>query len=507
MSKSLGFRFNVFAVSVITLLLSLFGVYDYVTTSNSVNQKMDSDIAVLVESLQGTLPSLIWNYQNEQMKNALAAAIKNSNVTGLLVYEGDKPTVGFIRNKTDEYIENTDSNALGEAAITKTLQYHDDDKINDVGRLVVVKNIAFVEDQKRQAVYNSIVRILVLGFLVSVSINILLANLVKSPLNKITDALRDIASGDGDLTQRLHIERSDEVGEVALYFNNFVDKIHLSMQQVESSTGEINNTVDTVNANAKENLLAVERAKEETDMVATAITQMSASAHDVANNARETSQSAINADTETKNTQRVIQETSDSISALAEEVQEGATVMSSLKGDVNSIVGVLDTIRGIAEQTNLLALNAAIEAARAGDQGRGFAVVADEVRALAARTQESTRQIQATIAKLESGSDQAVDVMKRSTERSIETVDKVGKAMLSLDRIAEAISNINDMSSQIATAVEQQTHVTEEISNNVTTIANVIEDTAVGARQTSEASASLAGNARTLRAMVGQFRL
>jgi len=508
MTHSLSFRFNLFAVSIITLILSLFGAYNYYDTSKSVNERMDVAISVLLDSLGETLPDLIWNYETEGLERSLNSAIKNSNITGILLYEGENPTAGFYRDDNGDFVANTDLDLLGSATVSSVLQFTDDlGASQDVGKLVVAKNIGFVEEQKQKAVIDAILKIVILGLLVSLSITALLAKLVKAPLNKITNALHDISEGEGDLTQRLEIERDDEVGQLARYFNDFVEKIHLAMRQVESSTAEMNQTVEIVNLNAQENTTAVERAKLETDSVATAITQMNASAHDVANNALEASQSAKIADVETKKAQEVVQETSDAIRSLASEIEEGANVMTSLKSDVNSIVSVLDTIRGIAEQTNLLALNAAIEAARAGDQGRGFAVVADEVRALAARTQESTSQIQSTIEKLEGGSDHAVDVMHRSTERSSETVERVAKAIESLNNIADSMSNINNMSAQIAAAVSEQTNVSEEINTNVSSIASVIQDTSDGAHLTSEASLSLAENSAQLGQMVGQFQL
>jgi methyl-accepting chemotaxis protein len=279
------------------------------------------------------------------------------------------------------------------------------------------------------------------------------------------------------------------------------------MQLVDNAANEVTKTVETVSENAKNSLNAVTHVQSDTDQVATAINEMNSTSHEVATNAQQVSQAAQNADEETIKTQNIVNQSSESITELSAEIISGSEVMSSLKGDVSGIVGVLETIRGIAEQTNLLALNAAIEAARAGEQGRGFAVVADEVRALAARTQESTGEIQTMIEKLEKGSEKAVSVMERASEKSHQTVEKVQHAIESLNNINAAISTINNMSTQIATAVEEQTHVSEEINKNVVNIVNIIQNTSDSASGTAEASANLSDHARSLSELVGQFKL
>lgn len=252
---------------------------------------------------------------------------------------------------------------------------------------------------------------------------------------------------------------------------------------------------------------AVTRVQDDTDQVATAINEMNASSHEIAGNATHVSESAQIANTETKDSKRVVENTRSSINQLAKEIDSGVLVITSLKEDVGGIVGVLDTIRGIAEQTNLLALNAAIEAARAGEQGRGFAVVADEVRALASRTQVSTSEIQSMIEKLEIGSEQAVEVMERSSGQSKSTVNQIQIAIDSLQKISESIDSIDNMSTQIATAVEEQTSVSGEINNNISNIVGTVQSTSETADSTATATNDLDNSAKQLSELVGQFKL
>jgi methyl-accepting chemotaxis protein len=507
MNQSLSLRFNLWAISIITLILVGFGMFDYRSTSVSLNERMDSDLDVLRESLSTTIPASLWNFETDQVSRSLQSAIKNSAIVGVMVLEGGNPVAGYIRSPDGTATEITDASLLGGEAIASTLEFVEGGAVNEVGQLLLVKNSGFIEEQQRAAINQTIIEILILDLLVALSLRYLVKRLVKTPLNDISEALKDIASGDGDLTQRLRIQRRDEIGRVARYFNTFVDKIQSSMQLVDESAREVTKTVDLVSVNAEENLNAVTQVHSDTDQVATAINEMNSTAHEVANNAQQVSQAAQDANLETVNTQGIVNQASEAIAELSSEITSGTNVMSSLKGDVNGIVGVLETIRGIAEQTNLLALNAAIEAARAGEQGRGFAVVADEVRALAARTQESTGEIQAMIEKLEQGSAQAVTVMERSTEKSTQTVERIQNAIESLNNISVSISTINDMSTQIATAVEEQTHVSEEINKNVSNIVNIIQNTADSANGTAQASSILSDHARSLKDLVEQFKL
>ncbi|WP_196161122.1 methyl-accepting chemotaxis protein [Reinekea sp. G2M2-21] len=507
MKQSLIWRFNLSAIAIITVILVSFGVYDYQSESAELNKRMDADLAILSDSLNETIPPSLWNFESEQVNLTLASAIKNSAIVGVMVLDGDKVLSGFVRSPDGEVTEANDASALKGQVQETQLSYEEGGTVYEVGRVLLAKNVAEIEMQQQRAVRQAIFQIVILDLLVAISLSTLVQRLVKTPLKEISDALEDISSGDGDLTQRLRIQRKDEIGLVARFFNVFVEKIQHSMQLVDDSAREVTKAVDTVTQNAEENLNAVKQVHQDTDQVATAINEMNSTAHEVANNAQQVSQSAQHANQETLNAQGIVNQTSESIAELSSEIIEGTGVMSSLKGDVNGIVGVLETIRGIAEQTNLLALNAAIEAARAGDQGRGFAVVADEVRALAARTQESTGEIQAMIEKLEKGSEQAVSVMERSSEKSSKTVERVQHAIESLNNISNAISNINDMSTQIAAAVEEQTHVSEEINRNVLNIVNIIQSTADSANETAQTSSILSDHAESLSTLVGQFRL
>ena len=234
---------------------------------------------------------------------------------------------------------------------------------------------------------------------------------------------------------------------------------------------------------------------------------MNATAQEVARSATQAASSAKSADDEAGLGREVVGQAVVSINTLAGEVERAAGVIERLEKDSGQIGTVLEVIRAIAEQTNLLALNAAIEAARAGEQGRGFAVVADEVRSLASRTQQSTEEVNRIIEQLQAGTREAATVMEQSRAQASASVERASRAGESLNAIARAVGDINEMNAQIASAAEEQSAVSEEISRNVTNISEVGQQSAEGTRQLKVAAEELAGLSAHLQAMVGQFRI
>lgn len=235
--------------------------------------------------------------------------------------------------------------------------------------------------------------------------------------------------------------------------------------------------------------------------------EMAATVKEVAENVGNSAAAAHTANLETKEGRSLVNNTVENINHLAESINSAAEVVARVEQGSNEISKVLDVIRGIAEQTNLLALNAAIEAARAGEQGRGFAVVADEVRTLASRTQESTTVINQIIEKLQSGTSRSVAAMSDSRNQAVAVVDKATLADTSLQSIESSVAQINAMSTQIATAAEEQTAVAEEMSRNITRISDSATQNATGAVQTAQAGEELASIAVKLQGLVSAFRI
>ncbi|WP_038088127.1 HAMP domain-containing methyl-accepting chemotaxis protein [Acidihalobacter prosperus] len=330
---------------------------------------------------------------------------------------------------------------------------------------------------------------------------------ITRPLNRTVATLRDIAEGEGNLTARIETHARDELGDLAQAFNTFVGKIQTLVVQVARSIDELGAAAGRVEDITRETHGGAARQQNESGLLATAITEMAASADEVARHAAEAAQSAERAGDSSRSGRGVVDDTTRAIESLAARVEDASRVMNRLGKDSERIGEILDVIQGIAEQTNLLALNAAIEAARAGEQGRGFAVVADEVRGLASRTQEATGQIQQMVERLQGGAHDAVDTIGQSAEAAREVVVQATQARGALGDIATAVTTITDMNAQIATAATEQQTVAEEINRNIVAINGIAEETAAGTRQLESASAQLADIAQRLQRLVGQFRI
>ncbi|CAJ1795058.1 methyl-accepting chemotaxis protein [Aeromonas salmonicida] len=348
------------------------------------------------------------------------------------------------------------------------------------------------ENNMHDSLQSSVLLILVILGITLVA-TVVIGNRVTRPLADAVQALNDIADGEGDLTQRLKVQSNDEIGQLATAFNRFVERIQSVVSQVGETSNHLFSAVEKLHSLSEHYDHQMQGHSRETDQVVTAVTEMSSTAQEVA-------ASASNA------ARGVVGTAINSINRLVGEVHTASGVIEQLAHETGKIGSVVEVIRGIAEQTNLLALNAAIEAARAGEQGRGFAVVADEVRSLAGRTQQSTKEINEMLQRLQSGVKQAVDLMQASEERSQETVQEASHIATSLDSMVMAVSTINDMNIQIATAAEEQHAVSEEINKNLVAIQQIVSELTDAAVESNSTTRDLASTGDKLRKLVSQFR-
>ncbi|WP_019611890.1 methyl-accepting chemotaxis protein [Thioalkalivibrio sp. AKL7] len=353
----------------------------------------------------------------------------------------------------------------------------------------------------------TVVMVGVIAVVLGVLLAWFLTRSIVRPLCQTVERLDDIASGEGDLTRQLEVSGRNELGDLAVVFNRFVEKIRVLIQQVAAGSDQVAAASNELSATSEETNEQVRRQKAETDQVATAMNEMTATVQEVARNAADAAAAAQATDQDAVAGQQVVQKTVTAINGLSRQVDNAAEVVTRLSQDAEQINKVLEVIGDIADQTNLLALNAAIEAARAGEQGRGFAVVADEVRTLASRTQDSTHEIQQMIERVQSGTREAVQAMEDGRSKAHESVEQVNLAGESLNAITQSVTRISDMNTQIASAAEEQSTVAEEINRNVANITEVLDQTAAGSEQIRNASEELSKLASQQQERVGQFKV
>ncbi|RRV34582.1 methyl-accepting chemotaxis protein [Stutzerimonas stutzeri] len=357
---------------------------------------------------------------------------------------------------------------------------------------------------------SSLTTMLIIGVLIAVAGLLaiwLISRRITRPLRDMVVMLDNIGQGEGDLTQRLHIDSRNELGQIATGFNTFLTRLQGMISGVVGSVQKVSDASEHTADIAIRTDKGVQTQLAEIELVATAVHEMTATAQDVARNATQAAEAASHADRAANQGRHIVQDTGATITELAGEIGRAVDVVQTLARDSENIDAILVTIRSIAEQTNLLALNAAIEAARAGEQGRGFAVVADEVRNLAQKTQQATGEIQQMIQQLQNGTRDVVQVMEQSQSRTQRSVEQADAAAEALQAITQAVSLINDMNNQIASAAEEQSAVAEDINRNVTNIGQVAQDVAGGAEEASQASAGLTRLAEQQRRLINQFKV
>lgn len=334
-----------------------------------------------------------------------------------------------------------------------------------------------------------------------------IGNSILNPTRAATELMKDIAHGEGDLTQRLDSSGQDEISRLSRYFNQFNEKMQHSLQEVHSNSAKVLEHADSVASASESAQTFTELQNDNTTQVATAMEQMTSQIREVSNNAEAAEQAANDSIKNTSEGKKIVSETINHIEELSSNIDNVSTVISSLAIETESIGSVLDVIRGIADQTNLLALNAAIEAARAGEQGRGFAVVADEVRTLASRTGQSTDEIQAMIQKLQTGAQNAVNAVKISQEISTNTVAQASQADNSLSEIDRLMQIISDMNSQIARAAEQQSQAADEVNQRINELSGMTDESVATTLQLTDASQQLKTSSHDMSDVVNRFKL
>ena len=506
LTNSIKLKLNISFVVLVSLLLGMSGFYGYTQQKQQLEEQFSQQTTASLNRLLGSLPEAVWNYETELTANIIQSEMSAQGIRSIIAWSGDDLVYGSL--KQGEELSQTDkAPIIFSAELSQDLSFTEDDTVKTVGKVSVFTDESHIQVLLDKQLIQILLEIVLLDIILVVCLSWLLSSSVLVRLSEVTLAIADIAEGEGDLTCRIDNKSKDELGQLCDSFNLVIQKLQKVMLEVSSDAEQLTQTAKHTSNITEQTTHGVQNLKSETTQVATAIHQMSATTVEVANNAALAAKSAQLAQQETTRGKETLDITVREISELAEAIGEAEAVIKHVAEDSNSISSILDVIRGIADQTNMLALNAAIEAARAGEQGRGFAVVADEVRTLAQRTQEATEEIQKTIEKLQTGTQEAVTVSERALEQTTQVVTSAEKTGEGIQEITNSIEEIATFTTQIADATEQQSSVANEVDQNVINISNITDETAEGAEETARANEQLAQLSVNLQKVVNQFKV
>lgn len=374
------------------------------------------------------------------------------------------------------------------------------------GAYEIVVPLAGLDDQVAAFVGGTLAYVIPAGLAVCGGFAFLLRNLLTKPVKHLVASMQDIATGDGDLTKRLALQRRDEIGQLGHWFDKFVESIQNVIRQISAAADGVAAAATQIAASNEQMSAGLTDQRSQADSASRAVTELNSSVSDIA---RQTAEAAATAEQSRKRATgggEIVRGTVEEISAISTEISESAKAVGELNAKSEQIGGVIAVINDIADQTNLLALNAAIEAARAGEHGRGFAVVADEVRKLAERTTQATEEVSRSIREIQQQTTQAAARIEESTSRMTRGVELAGEAGVSLEEIVAGSGALLSQVQSIAAAAEEQAVSAAQISDNIERVTSVARESAEAANQASQAAASLSQQSEELRRLVKGFK-
>jgi methyl-accepting chemotaxis protein len=449
-------------------------------------------------------------YANEAKSLASDAATKAEQLKEMLVIPADDDRAQGIIDGVDDYkklIDNLKARIDDRPEVVEAIEEKLRDKAREIVGLAVELQEIQVERMANQysSAVNTLATIAVVIAILAGIVGWALTRSITSPIRETVEIANKVASG--DLTVKVNSDRGDEFGQLQAAFATMVTSLRDLIQQIDVGANNIASSSEELSTVTEQTSQGVSQQRDQTDQVATAMNEMVATVNDVAKSAESAFTAANHASETSINGERAVSETLSFVTDLNTEIGHVMSQLQALQSETQNIGTVLDVIKSVAEQTNLLALNAAIEAARAGEQGRGFAVVADEVRSLAQRTQSSASEIETLINTLVTSAEGSVATMEKGTALAGQTLERAETAGSTIREMAQAVEDIRQYNSQIATAAEQQTSVAEDINRNITLIRDVGEQSATSTDQVSSASNELARLAEDLSTQVSRFRI
>lgn len=532
---NLKHRFTILILAIILAFTGLFAIQASLSSSSQSSWRTLQQEALARQSLLFQIShnagygALIHNFKNYVLRNSqkhYERTIKYYDETKSLITQYQAlpnltqaeqqalnnilSTLTLYRNAADQVKGLFDSGA-SIRDIDKAVKISDGPAIDGL-RTLEKEYEALVAEMSKQFAINLegsnlyMIAVIVIALIVILILVFWLNRFIVTRMNTLQSAVHGLANGDTDLTKQLDIKGTDEFAKLGDELSGFMSHLVELIRDIRKVSNNLESGLEHINSNAQGNADRTEQQKNETELLAAAVEELASTAHTVVNNTNDAVSAIEHAQNEFNHGVNALSSSSDSMQQLAHEVEQGSQVIARLKEQSDRIGEIVNVIGDIAEQTNLLALNAAIEAARAGEQGRGFAVVADEVRTLAGRTQQSTVEIRQMIEELQSGTENAVNVMSSSQERSHRSVSLVEEAESALRIISDEMTKISGLNLQIAEASSQQSAVTDETSANIQRIFSLSEETSFAVKENQNAIQSLDTKSGELNALVEKFK-
>lgn len=495
----------------LTLVLLVSAFIKYQNFKDNLHQELLVNVQNTSQRMSISLPKAVWDFDLDTAKVAMSAELDLPEISAIQLIDAQESELLFLtqtgEGEEKQLVDVTDKQAYAvETSQTTDLTFVDYGEENNVGKVIVYFDTHAMDAKLADSLRTNIIELIVLDIIISIVIIIVLSITVLRPISQLTDVIKDLASGDGDLTNKLAPAKYLEFDEITNGINSFTESLRVIVQDVNQSSEALGGKASANGATARTNAEKLESQKHQLATVAAAATELNQSVATVADTASETADQAQTATGLASSVNDAIESSANDIINMREEMNHVNAEMHILIEEGEKITTVLNVINDISEQTNLLALNAAIEAARAGEQGRGFAVVADEVRNLAVKTSESTEQIQKNITALGVATKSVEDELTRIATLLESTASRVSESQSSVGEVQTLITIISDRSGQISQATDEQRAAVEEISQAIVEASEATNEVSAGATQNAQRTEEVLGLSQSIAGHMAKFR-
>lgn len=494
--KSIKAQVNLLCVTIVTIALAVSGALSYLTAKKDLDVQLEQQSAGLVSRLKLNVPGLIWNFDNRQVDKIILAEMAEQGITGILVKTKTELIAGRSRDNAGQINPATSETKLEGVVTQVALEFMDNDVAKPVGTAEFSISTERRDSMLRELIVKNAIQIVVLNVVLVFTLSIAFRTLVFRPLDRIGNALKEIASGEADLTKRLDVGARNEIGEVAYWFNTFVERLQKIVSQVVESTNGLVNAEQSMTTGVEQSALRASEQSEIISSMAAAMEEMTVGITYVSDQSTEVSSLSQESGALARGGSALVNDLLMEMRRISDSVNLSSETIEALGKESEKINSVVNVIKDIADQTNLLALNAAIEAARAGEMGRGFAVVADEVRKLAERTTKSTGEISSIIAVVQNGVRQSVERMHDGVSAVTSGLGRADDAGATIEKLEESSAKVVASVNDIFLAISEQTSASTEIARRVESIAQLADESSVAMNSTAE-------SARTVKQLVG----